>query len=144
MTDHIAVPGPFALHHLREVRLHTSLAGGDLVAVHFGFDEGFLSVEVDPRHDEVDVSFNALAEPSPLRHRPDALRHDVRPDRLGAGAYRDVLGLSSTWRWLLVNQQGYRDAFQIEFGPAGAEVTLQYLALASALQPRRVTAMTPR
>jgi hypothetical protein len=127
--------GPFALNRLSEIR-HLVYTAGWLVAVQFGFDEGFLSVEVDPDSDEVDVRFHH-PDPLPLRHWPEAV---PQPDPGGTG-HPAVLGLSSTWRWLLYNQQGYRDAFQIEFGPPGAEVTLQYLALASRLVTRQVTAV---
>ena len=61
-----------------------------------------------------------------------------------AGVYADVLGLSSVWRWLLHNQQGYRDGFQIESGPAQSTITVQYLAVASRLALRRVSEVTMR
>jgi hypothetical protein len=87
---------------------------------------------VDPTHDEVDLSFHPSKRPAPRRWK-DATRHDA------AGVYADVMGLSSAWRWLLRNQQGYRDGFQIEFGPAESTITLQYLAIASRLELRRVS-----
>ena len=132
MSDGVAVPGPFALHRLAEVR-HVVDAEDDrwLVGVQFRFDEGFLGIEVDPDHDEVDLSFDESGW-SALRHWDDVVRRDA------AGAYSDVLGLSSTWRWLLCNQQGYRDGFQIEFGPADSTITVQYVAAASRLECRRV------
>jgi hypothetical protein len=132
MSDGVAVPGPFALHRLAEV-WHVVDDEDDrwLVGVQFRFDEGFLCIEVDPDGDEVDVSFDESGR-SALRHWDDVVRRDA------AGAYSDVLGLSSAWRWVLCNQQGYRDGFQIEFGPADSTITVQYLAAASRLECRRV------
>lgn len=137
VTDRTAVPGPFALQRLAEVHHVLYDDGGWLVAVEFRFDEGYFAVEVDPDHDEVEVSFDESA-PSPLRHWDEVVRRDA------ADIYADVVGLTSTWRWLLVNQQGYHDGFQIEFGPADSTVTVQYLAAASRLELRRVTAVTTR
>lgn len=57
-----------------------------------------------------------------------------------APLYMGLQGAGSTWRWLLRNQQGYTDAFQIELGDAGEETTLQYLAIASKLEVRLVSA----
>jgi hypothetical protein len=131
MTDGIAIPGPFALHRLADVHHVLDEDGEWLVAVQFRFDEGFLAIEVDPDHDEVELSFDE-AGPSALRHWDDVVRLDA------ADVYADVLGLSSAWRWLLCNQQGYRDGFQIEFGPADSTITVQYIAAASRLEPRRV------
>ena len=85
----------------------------------------------------MELSF-AESAPSPLRHWDEVVRRDA------ADIYADVVGLSSDWRWLLVNQQGYHDAFQIEFGPADSTVTVQYLAAASRLELRRVTAVPTR
>jgi hypothetical protein len=113
VTDGMATPGPFALH----------------------FDEGFLGIEVDPDHDEIQLSFDEVG-PSALRYRDDVVRRDA------ADLYADILGLSSAWRWPLCNQQGYRDGFQIEFGPADSTITVQYIAAASRLEPRRVTPVT--
>lgn len=132
MSDGAVVPGPFALHRLAQVR-HVVDDEDDrwLVAVQFRFDEGFLGIEVDPDHDEVDLSFDESGWPA-LRDWSDVVRRDA------ADAYADVIGLSSAWRWLLCNQQGYRDGFQIEFGPADSTITVQYLAAASRLECRRV------
>jgi hypothetical protein len=129
MTDGIDIPGPFALSRLTEANHLLSAEGGWLVAVQFRFEEGYFGVEVDPGHDEVELSFDPSSRPT-LRYWRDAVRRDA------AGFYAGVLGQSSTWRWLLCNQQGYRDGFQIEFGPAQSTTTLQYLAIASRLQPR--------
>ena len=95
-----------------------------LVAVQFRFDEGYLGIDPDPDHDAVEVSF-AESAPSALRYWDAVVRRDA------ADACADVLALSSTWRWLLVNQQGYRDGFQIGFGPADSMITVQYLAAAA-------------
>jgi hypothetical protein len=134
VTDGVAVPGPFALHRLAEVHHVLDEDAEWLVAVQFRFDEGYLGIEVDPDHDEVELSFDESA--------PTALRYwDVVVRRDAADAYADVLGLSSAWRWLLFNQQGYRDGFQIEFGPADSTITVQYLAAASKLERRRVRAV---
>jgi hypothetical protein len=125
------VPGPFALSRLAEVSHVLDDEVGWLVGVQFRFDEGFFGIEVDPDHDEVDLSFDA-SRPTALRHWDRVARRDA------ADVYADVLGLSSAWRWLLYNQQGYRDGFQIEFGPAEATITVQYIAVASRLEVRRV------
>ena len=134
MVEDVAFPGPFALSSLGDVVHATYVGDSDwLVAVQFHFEEGYLSVEVDPDDDTVDVSFDALWPP-PLRHwSTDSARHTA------SASYADVLGLSSSWRWVLRNQQGYQDAFQIELGPSTSTVTLQYLAMASHLEFRRVT-----
>jgi hypothetical protein len=132
MSNGMAIPGPFALSRLAEAHHLLVTERQWLVAVQFRFDEGFLGIEVDPKHDEVDLTFDASRCPAP-RHWKEATRHDA------AGVYADVMGLSSAWRWLLRNQQGYRDGFQIEFGPAESTITVQYLAIASRLEPRRVS-----
>jgi len=103
-----------------------------LVAVQFRFEEGYLHVEVDPDDDTVEVSFD------PRRRRP--LRHWVS-DSVPAKTdqhYAGLLGMTSAWRWVLRNQQGYEDAFQIELSSPSSTTTLQYLAMASRLHLRRV------
>lgn len=134
MSDDVGLPGPFALHCLADVD-HVLCPGepGWLVAVRMRFDEGFLSVEVNPEDDTVTVSFDPL-RPPPLRHWADDVLTYPANDH-----YPDILGLSSTWRWTLQNQQGYQDAFQIELESPPTTVTLQYLAVASRLDSRRVT-----
>jgi len=73
------------------------------------------------------------------RQRP-LLRHwlsDAVPtgtDQPDAG----LLGRDSAWRWVLRNQQGYQDAFQIELSTPSSTTTLQYLAMASRLYVRHV------
>jgi Family of unknown function (DUF6334) len=85
-----------------------------------------LSVEANPA-DTVEVSFDPLKAP-PLRHWVDDSTHHSANEY-----YSDVLGMTSAWRWMLRNQQGYYDAFQLELGPATSTVTFQYLVSASVL-----------
>jgi hypothetical protein len=104
-----------------------------LVAVQFRFDEGYLHVEVDPDHDTVEVTFDPRQRP-PLRHwMSDSAA--IQTDQHSAS----LLGMTSAWRWLLRNQQGYEDAFQIELSTPSSTATLQYLAMASRLHLRRVS-----
>jgi hypothetical protein len=131
VTDRMAVPGPFALSRLAEAMHVVDEDGGWLVGVRFRFDEGFFGIEVDPDHDEVNLSFDE-SRPAALRLWDGVVRRDA------AEVYADILGLSSAWRWLLRNQQGYCDGFQIEFGPASSTITVQYIAAASRLDVRRV------
>jgi hypothetical protein len=134
--DRAVLDGPTCLSDLHSVWHHVEPDHG-LVAVEFEFGEGVLLVEVDPGFDEVELPFGiGLTAPVP-RHWPDATRESVT----GTTAYRELRGLDSTWRWVLWNQRGYSDAFQIELGPAGATTTLQYLAIASKLE-RRVVVTT--
>jgi hypothetical protein len=103
-----------------------------LVAVQFRFNEGYLHVEVDPTNDSVDVCFDPRTRP-PLDHWGS----DAVPSRTSQ-RYAGLLGRKSAWRWLLRNQQGYEDAFQIELSTPSSTTTLQYLAIASRLHLRRV------
>ncbi|WP_238005556.1 DUF6334 family protein [Dactylosporangium sp. AC04546] len=103
-----------------------------LVVVQFRFDEGYLHVEVDPDDDTVEVSFDPRQRP-PLRYWvSDSV--PTQTDRHYAG----LLGMTSAWRWVLRNQQGYEDAFQIELSTPSSTTTLQYLAMASRLHLRHV------
>jgi Family of unknown function (DUF6334) len=103
-----------------------------LVAVQFRFDEGYLQIEVDPDDDTVEVSFDPRHRP-PLRHWASA----SVPSRMSQ-QYAGLLGSTSTWRWVLRNQQQYQDAFQIELSTPSSTRTLQYLATASRLDLRHV------
>ena len=124
--------GPFALERLAEVAHVTS--SGELVAVQFRFEEGYLSVEANPDDDTVDATFEPAHRPV-LRHwEADSVRRDAS-DR-----YADVLGRDSARRWVLTSQQGYRDGFQIEFGAAAGVLTHQYQMEASHLRHRTVVA----
>ena len=68
---------------------------------------------------------------------------EVRPG-LGAAAHRYVLtdgeplsrfvGHGALWVWLLCNQQGYQDGFQIEFKNEGERMALQMICEASMLR----------
>jgi len=139
MGDRAVLDGPSALTGLRSVCHYELRRPRRLVAVGLEFDEGELLVEVDPDLDEVALSFGVgLTGPVPS-HWPEATRRPVTD----AAGYRDLRGLDSAWRWVLWNQQGYCDAFQIELGPAGATTTLQYLAVAGALECRRVVPGSP-
>jgi hypothetical protein len=129
VSDESQLYGPAVLSHLAEVQHVMSGRSSEdwLVAAEFRFDEGYLSVEVDPSDDTVDVSFDPARQPT-LRHWANgAVRHDANE------RYADVLGLGSAWRWVLRNQQGYQDGFQIELGYAFLPVTFQYVAMASRL-----------
>jgi Family of unknown function (DUF6334) len=96
--------------------------------------EGSLSVEVNPDHDTVEVRVDDMGRSSSTHWKDDAVEHGA------SERYREVLGLSSSWRLSLRNQQGYQDGFQIEFDLAESAITVQYqyLALASRLDARRV------
>ncbi|MFC4044543.1 DUF6334 family protein [Dactylosporangium siamense] len=103
-----------------------------LVAVQFRFDQGYLHVEVDPDDDTVEVSFDPRQRP-PLRHwAPDAVPTQTNQHLAG------LIGSTSAWWWVLRNQQGYEDAFQIELSTPSSTTTLQYLAMASRLHLRHV------
>lgn len=136
MEDDGTFSEPFALSSLSEVvHVMTVSAPGWLVAVQFRFDEGYLSVEANPADDTIEVSLDPLNSPS-LRHwATDSTAHSANE------YYSDVLGMTSTWRWVLRNQRGYQDAFQLELGPAASTVTFQYLVSASRILPRRVINM---
>jgi hypothetical protein len=103
-----------------------------LVAVQFRFDEGYLHVEVDPDDDTVEVSFDPQQRPPLRRWVSDSL--PAPTDQHYAG----LLGRTSAWRWVLRNQQGYEDAFQIELSTPSSTTTLQYIAMASRLHLRHV------
>jgi hypothetical protein len=124
---------PGGLAGLRAVRHHEDREAGWLVAVEHLFDEGVLLVEVNPDYDDVHVSLTPEG-PIGLTYWPDTRCLDVTSTPLYAG----LRGSGSTWRWLLRNQQGYTDAFQIELEPEGEPVTLQYLGIASMLKVRHV------
>jgi hypothetical protein len=94
-------------------------------------------VEVNPGDDTVEITFDRTRQPELVHWTVDTVRHDAT-DRYG-----HVLGLSSSWRWILSNQQGYQDGFQIEFGPPQSTVTIQYLALGSRLEIRNVSPALP-
>ncbi len=51
--------------------------------------------------------------------------------------WRDVLGASVLWGWVLVNQQGYTDGMQFEFlKPTGESAVVQLLAVAGEILMR--------
>jgi hypothetical protein len=109
-----------------------------LVAIEFHFVQGFVLVQPDPDTDEVIAGFNDVAI--------DAEVGEVSwLDVSTSAIYRDVIGSDALWRWFLVNQQGYRDGFQIELEQRDADnkttstATFQYLVVASELYVRRVT-----
>jgi hypothetical protein len=53
--------------------------------------------------------------------------------------YDGIRALNSAWPWVLRNQQGYDDGFQIELGMAADPIAIQIMAAASYLQVLRVT-----
>jgi hypothetical protein len=103
-----------------------------LVAVQFRFHEGYLQVEVDPDGDTVGISFDPQQRPRPHHWASDSV--PVRTDQYHAA----LLGMDSAWRWVLRNQQGYQDGFQIELATPSSRTTLQYLAMASRLHVAHV------
>jgi hypothetical protein len=63
------------------------------------------------------------------------------PERLDISArepWNRVIGSSAIWAWELRNQQGYRDALQIEFSLKPGFVTIQLVCQASAIQTLKV------
>jgi hypothetical protein len=128
---------PGGLAGLRAVRHHEDREAEWLVAVELQFDEGVLLVEVNPDHDDVHVSLTPPEGPIALTYWPDTRCTDVT----STPPYAGLAGSGSTWRWLLRNQQGYTDAFQIELEPEGEPITLQYLGIASVLKVRHVIAV---
>jgi hypothetical protein len=125
--------GPSVLTGLAEV---VHLAHMDdpswLVAVQFRFHEGYLQVEADPDDDTVEISFDPQQRPQLHHWVSDSVPTQVDQH------YAGLLGMACAWRWVLRNQQGYEDAFQIELGTPSSTTTLQYLAMASRLHVRHV------
>lgn len=129
VSDASQLYGPAVLSRLADVQ-HVMVSGSSedwLVAAQFRFDEGYLSVEVNPSDDTVDVSFDPARRPTLRNWANGAVRHDANE------RYADALGMDSAWRWMLRNQQGFQDGFQIELGTASLPVTFQYVAMASRL-----------
>ncbi|MFC6023701.1 DUF6334 family protein [Plantactinospora solaniradicis] len=133
MAYDLPSPAPSILTNLAEV-VHVAYNDDPswLVAVQFRFDEGYLHVEVDPDDDTVEVSFDPRQRPQ-LRH----WMSDSVPIQMNQ-YYAGLLSMTSVWRWVLRNQQGYEDAFQIELSTSSSTTTLQYLAVASRLHLRHV------
>ncbi len=133
-----APPGPQFLEGLSRVRHGVYQDTAMLVAIDLRFVQGSVLVQVDPDTDEVITSFDDAAI--------DAEVDEVSWLDVSTSAdYRDVIGSDTLWRWHLVNQQGYRDGFQIELEQRGSDnkatstATFQYLALASEIEVRRVS-----
>jgi hypothetical protein len=129
MGEKARIDGPSILTELEDVVYYVDPETGDLPAVEFRFAEGHLLVEVDPNLDEVELSFTWF--------RPETLTHwaEANPrSMIDAPPYVGVRGCSSAWRWVLQNQQGYDDAFQIELLSDDATTTVQLVAVASCLR----------
>src|SRR5690349_8742518 len=119
MGEKACSDGPLILTGLEDVVHYVDPESGDLPAVEFRFAEGHLLVEVDPNLDEVELSFSWF-RPEVLTHWPEASQKSM----IDAYPYLGVRGCSSAWRWVLQNQRGYADAFQIELLSEGATTTI--------------------
>jgi hypothetical protein len=137
MGEKAAIEGPSGLTDLQDVFYYGDPEHVGLAAAALQFAEGFLLVQVDPNLDEVELSFTAH-RPEALVHWPEASARSMIDDVV----YQGVRGLNSAWRWVLRNQQGYDDGFQIELGSAADPVTIQFIAAASSLEVLRVARVT--
>ena len=129
MGEKASSDGPIILTELADVVHYIDPETGDLPAVEFRFAEGHLLVEVDPNLDEVELAFTWF-RPETLSHWPEATPKSM----IDAPPYLGMQGCSSAWRWVLQNQRGYDDAFQIELLSDDATTTVQLVAAASCLQ----------
>jgi hypothetical protein len=137
MGEKASSDGPMILTELEDVVHYIDPDSGALPAMEFRFAEGHLLVQVDPGLDEVELSFTWF-RPEMLTHWPEA-----RPkSMIDEPPYEGLRGCSSAWRWVLQNQRGFDDGFQIELLAEGATTTIQVLAAASCLQVQLVVPAT--
>jgi hypothetical protein len=93
-----------------------------LIAVHLDFEKGRYTVGVAPDYDTVTLR----------RRRKAPSRRPQRPLKPLSRAR----GMRVQWVWLLINQQGYEDGLQFEFGADGSKhpVFVQFVAECSSLK----------
>jgi hypothetical protein len=111
-----------------------------LAAVALHFDEGVLLIEVNGEFDEADMTLGRVAN---LRHCEAA---DCRVEDVTASSqWAALVGANSSWRWSMLNQQGYTDGAQIELtSKERLDTTFQWIAQASALAAAVVTPVQRR
>jgi hypothetical protein len=106
------------------------------VAYALRFREAVLLIEADPDTDSVVLSVAAGPELTVRRDelpRPIELTKDT--------AWAQCLDATAGWRWLLTNQYGYTDGFQLELVRGEESVVVQWMVWASQLYCIRVPAM---
>jgi hypothetical protein len=103
------------------------------VAYALRFREAVLLIEADPNTDSVVLSIASSPE---LTIRRDELPRPV--DLTEDAGWAECLEAIAGWRWLLTNQNGYTDGFQLELIRSGESVVVQWMVWGSELYCVRV------
>jgi len=115
---------------LTSVREGDRLAAGGPVSLTLGFEHGSVLVSAIPDHDTITVRAVAAAD-----------GQDVSAER----PWRDAIGRGLIWIWVLTNQHGHEDGWQLEFGEVGQDdrprhLCVQMVVAASTLRVATVNA----
>jgi hypothetical protein len=126
-------PSDEELTGLRRVVAHRLVfSDGSLpmcVAYSLRFREAVLLIEVDPDTDSIVLTVGSGPE---LQFTDGDL--PVPLDLTTEAPWATVRGALAGWRWLLTNQQGFTDGFQLELVTDGGSTTFQWMAEASQLR----------
>ncbi|WP_037607044.1 DUF6334 family protein [Streptacidiphilus rugosus] len=110
------------VHH---VRAEFGDVPGWVSAVVLDFEHGSWTLSVDPDDDTVRIDAGRIARRE---------HESVGPAPAGS-PWRQALGMSAQWIWLLRNQRGYEDGIQFAFvGDRREPCTVQMVAMASRWQ----------
>lgn len=130
---HMDMPSDEPLSGLSRVVRHRLIYDGqELMCAAFSlrFAEGVLLIEAEPNTDTIHLSIGAGPE---LRFDPDSV--PVPEDVTKTEPWASLVGADVGWRWLLVNQQGYVDGFQVEFSRDHQKVvTCQWMVWGASVQ----------